>query len=344
MNVRTGLLALVLGLAGAACVGLNVGESGGCAEACARARDCGFLPSALGWSEDEDLVAATADCERRCGNSPRSEPTVSALIECLNGEQRSSLWCDDPESESFARWEGCAGIDECLATIVEQGPSLVGAASLSVALISFTDYANDFASTDAPDLDLTVVAELYGAPTGVGVPVRSCQAALCSPALCGASEVDRPCDDTLCRKSTPAATQACSSMAIERMLLLARQPDKMQVRLTLFDAEAEAATSCSKSTSAELTAVDYGLGPGPVELAVQVTGTLAAGALRAIGYPGADKAFAADPMATMPYCLQYAGPSLLLRAGSNSAVIPVGDITELIAAGLDASILGDCPM
>ncbi len=345
MTGKAGLLALLLGLAGAACSGLNVGDSQGCAEACERAKLCGFLPSALGYSEGEDLAAAAADCERRCGNSPRSDPTVGALLECLDGEQRSSQWCDDRDAEEYARWEGCAGIDQCFAAIVGKGPSLVGSAALTVDVISFTDYANDFAGADAgPELDLTTVLELYGGPPVMGAPLTSCQAALCSPALCAASDIDPPCDDTLCRKSTPAATAACNSLAIERILLLARQPDSKQVRLTMFDAEAEDAKSCGMSTSIELSAMDYGLVPGPVELAVQVTGTLPASELMAIGYEGADEAFAANPGAKMQYCLQYAGPSLLLRAGGNEAVIPIGDISELVAVGLDASILGNCPM
>lgn len=346
---RTWLLGLLLGLAGAACSGLNVGDASGCAEACARAATCGFLPSALGWSEDEDLAVATEDCTRRCGNSPRSDATVSALLTCLGGEQTSTSWCADAESDLYDQWEVCAGISECFVALAEDDHGLVGLSGLSVSLISFTDYDSDFAvEGTVPDGELTTIAALYTSSNDLDAAVTSCTAALCSPALCAASEVDRPCDDTLCRKSTPAATQVCNSMGIERMLLLARQPGKMQVRLTMFDEQAENATNCSMATTAELSPADYGLVPGPVMLGMQVTGTLAAVELAKIGYEGAAEIAAMDPEADPPlamrYCLQFSGPSVLLRAGSNSAVLPVGDIAELIAAGLDASVLAVCPM
>ncbi len=344
MSVRVWALGLGLGLGASACVGLNVGDSTGCAAACERAGICGFLPSALGWSAEKDLGPSVADCERRCGNSPRSDATVSALLSCLDGEQQATDWCDDEAAAEFLRWRECAGIAACLDKIGEP-KDLTGEASLSVSLVEFHDFESDFAApadTGGGGEPLTI-ADLYASPPIVGEPATSCRAALCSEAACAESEENRPCDDTLCRNPTPSATKVCDGMAIERIILTARQPGRMQVRKTMFDAEDGEEASCSKNTFVELEASKYALVPGPIALGVQVSGTLLASELMLIGYPNADVIAAEDPMETMAYCLEFYGASVILRAGANPAVIPIGDISELVERGLDVSKLGICP-
>lgn len=346
MRTRIWLLGLGLGLAGAACSGLNVGDSTGCAAACERAAVCGFLPSALGWSSAAELGPSVADCTRRCGNSPRSDPTVDALLACLDGAQRSTVWCDDEAAAEYLRWLDCAGIAECLDEI-DQREVLAGQAALSVRLVGFADFEADFGAVEdtGGDGDALTVAGLYAsAPEMEGAAVTSCRAALCSDALCGESDQGRPCDDTLCRSPLPAATQVCTSLGIDRLVVTARQPGAMQARQTMYDAEGEDASSCSKSTTAEFSIDDYGLVPGPVNLGLQVTGTLPAADLMMIDYTGAAEAFAADPTATMRYCINFLGPRVILRAGDNPAVIPVGDIMDLVERGLDAGRLGECPV
>lgn len=350
MRTRTWLLGLGLGLVGAACSGLNVGDSTGCVAACERAATCGFLPSALGWSSAAELGPSVEDCARRCSNSPRSDPTVSALLACLDGEQQSTVWCDDEAAAEYPRWLDCAGIAGCLDKI-DQREVLAGQAALSVRLVGFADFEADFAA-DAEtggDEDGLTVAGLYASqPEMEGAAVTSCRAALCSDALCGETDQARPCDDTLCRNPPPAATQVCTSLGIERMVVTARQPGAMQARQTMYEAEAEAeaedATSCSKSTTAVFSADDYGLVPGPVSLGLQVTGSLPAAELMMIDYTGAAEAYAADPTAEMRYCINFLGPRVILRAGENPAVIPVGDVMALLERGLDAGRLGECPV
>jgi hypothetical protein len=345
VTLRVWSLGLGLGLVGAACSGFNVGDDTGCAAACERAGACGFLPSALGWSDDPNLALSVEDCTRRCGNSPRSDPTVSKLVACLDGEQQSTDWCDDDTADDFLRWQECAGIAKCLDAIAERNV-LAGTSSLTVNLVSFQDFETDF-SVDGDtggNRELLTVADLYSSPPVMGESVQSCRAALCSSDACAESEVDRPCDDTLCRNPTPTATEVCETLGIEklgRIILTARQPDKMQARLTMFDATDET-TTCSKSTTVELKA-DYALVPGPMDIAVQISGTLPASELVMIDYPGADEALAVKPDATMEYCLEFYGPSVILRAGNNPALIPVGDIGELVERGLDTTKLGVCP-
>lgn len=343
MTWRTWLLGLVLGLTAAACAGLNVGDEAGCFAACERAGICGFLPSALGWSTELELGPSVEDCARRCGNSPRSDPTVSALIACLDGEQQSTDWCGDDTADEYLRWRECAGIAACLEKIAEPR-ALTGEASLSVSLVAFQDFETDFAAdtdTDSGGGEPLTIADLYASPPAMGEPVTACRAALCSNALCAESEENRPCDDTLCRNPSPDVTEVCDSLGIERIILTARQTNRMQVRLTMYDAED--GTKCSMSTHATLAAEEYALVPGPVDLAVQVSGTLLASDLLQIGYPNAEEVVAMKPDDTMPYCLEFYGPSVVLRAGDNPAVIPVGDINEMLERGLDVSSVGVCP-
>lgn len=351
MKIWFGLLGLGLGLAGAACSGFDVGDSTGCQAACERAAICGFLPSALGWSEAAELGPSVEDCARRCSNSPRSDATVTALLACLDGSQESTEWCEDEADSEYARWVSCAGIARCLDKIDER-KVLAGQAALTVSLVGFANFESDFgADTDTGGLadtdggeEVLTVEGLYTKAPEMAAAVTSCRAALCSDALCGESELARPCDDTLCRNPASAATQVCTSLGIERIVVTARQPGAMQVRATMYDAEDEDAMLCSRSTTAELTAADYALVPGPVALGLQVTGTLKAAELLRIDYTGASEAFAADPEASIRYCINFAGPSVILRAGTNPAVIPIGSISELVERGLDAARLGECPV
>lgn len=45
----------------------------------------------------------------------------------------------------------------------------------------------------------------------------------------------------------------------------------------------------------------------------------------------------------MRYCLTFSGPSMLLLAGGNAAVVPVDDLDELVARSIDTSSLEVCP-
>lgn len=338
------VLTLALAGGGSACVGLTVSDEGGCAEACARATQCGFLPSALGWSDDDNPAAAADDCERRCGNSPRSDATAQAILTCLQGQESMASWCADPGSDLYALGQTCAGAVACFDDIAREH-ELLGKASLSISLVSFTVFEAEFAGGSDGDADEEpiTIADIYTERAASDGPVTSCRRALCSSSYCDRPEDQRQCDDRLCRQPLPSSPWVCDDLGIERMILHGRQRGVMPVRLVLFDANDETPSDCGASLSGELSADDYDLSPGPIALDVQISGTLPAATLAMIGYPGAAGLAADDPAAPMRYCLAFSGPSMLLLAGGNAAVIPVDDLEELVARGLDTSSLDVCP-
>mgnify|MGYP000446865499 CR=1 FL=1 len=167
-------LTFVLAGLASACAGFNVGSSEGCADACATALACGFLPSGLGYGVDKD--AAVADCERRCGQSPRDDGDTTTLLSCLDGSWETpdeiTAWCVDAEASMLAGDLTCATAARCLATEFKGG-RLTGDVGLEVSLISFSDFGTYFGD-DA-------LAALYAEPTS---PLSSCTEALCGAEDC----------------------------------------------------------------------------------------------------------------------------------------------------------------
>lgn len=335
-------LVLMVALAGggAACVGLTVSDADGCAEACARAAECGFLPSALGFSADDSPALAVADCERRCGNSPRSDATAQAILTCLQGQESTGSWCADPGSDLHALGQTCAGAVDCFDDIAREH-ELLGRASLSVAMVSFAVFEAEFSGGSGEEP--LSIADIYAERAVSAGAVTSCRRALCSRSDCDLTAEERQCDDRTCRRPLPSSPWVCDDLGIEQLVLQARQPGAMPVRRVLFDADDGTQSKCGASLSGELRAEDYDLSPGPVELAVQISGALPAATLATIGYPDAAALAADEPAASMRYCLTFSGPSMLLRAGGNAAVVPVDDLEEWVARGLDSSSLDVCP-
>lgn len=316
-----------LGLVGAAvlaaCRGFQVGSSAGCAEACATAAYCGFLPSALGWGAGEDDAAAVADCERRCAGSPRGEQEIDEILLCLN-EPESELssptyWCVDPESPDYHRWQSCAESHACLDDLLP-GDALLGVADLTITLLDFDEYERSFGA----------VADLYARPEET--TVHACDASLCAAEECAGAGGEHPCDDRLCGVDYLSIGNTCDTMKIDTLSVITRQHEKSLASMVLFDAADASGEPCGRAGGEAAPAQNARLVPGPIALDVRMTGRLPPAQLQRIGQPSEPPLD--DPTGDAAYCLLLRGPRLLLRAGQNDAVIPIGDVADLERRGI----------
>jgi len=321
---------LVLALAGAAvlaaCRGFQVGSRAGCAEACATAAYCGFLPSALGWSGGEDDAAALADCERRCAHSPRDEPEIDEIVRCLN-EPESQLsgptyWCVDPDSPGYHRWQSCAESHACLDELVP-GDALLGVADLTITLVDFATYERSF----------WPVADLYA--SAEETTVHACSASLCTAVECAGAAGEHPCDDRLCEASYFSLGHTCDAMQVDTLTAFARQHEESSASVVLFDAADASSEPCGRASGEPFPAQTARLVPGPIALGVRMTGRLPPAQLQRIGQPQAPAPD--DPTGDVAYCLLLQGPRLLLRAGQNAAVLPIGSVADLERRGIRPS-------
>lgn len=307
----------------AACRGFQVGSTAGCAEACATAAYCGFLPSGLGWGAGEDDAAALEDCERRCAGSPREVSEIDDILRCLR-EPESELsspafWCVDPASAGYHRWQSCAESHACLDAL-RPGDELLGVADLTVTLVDFDTYERSFGS----------VADLYTFPEETAV--RACDASLCTAAECVGTSPEHPCDDRVCGLEYLSVGHTCDTMQIDTLTLTARQHDGDMASQVLFDAEDASSGSCGRAGGEVSPAGSARYVPGPIALGVRMTGRLPPAALQRIGQP--HEPAPDDPTGDVAYCLLLRGPRLLLRAGLNVVVLPIGDVADLERRGI----------
>lgn len=360
-------------LVGSACAGYNIESSAECASLCATARACGFLPSALGWDEGGDPAAAEADCVRRCGNSPVSEPAVASILGCHAeaAEAPGIGWCADEADAEFADWEPCAQIGRCL-TRAEPGNQLHGEVLITVQMTSFVDYDSVFVdAADAVPDDQQGVTALYpalygipgcardgvcdmtagGDPDCAGQPCRpqSCARALCGRAACKKIQCfdedctilaeDVSCDLALCRVAELSIGQTCVDLGAEQITVSIREIGRAPVVQVFHDARAEVNASCESSTL-EIVGENYQIQPGPVAVTATVRGALPGQALIDAGLRTPEEV--PDPAAATSYCLEFVGPPLVLRAGDNTLVVPIAGLPELVAAGVDVAAM-ECP-
>ena len=315
--MRLRRLAFALALLASACAGFNVGSDEGCAAACASAHACGFLPSGLGYGPTRD--AARADCERRCGQSPRDDDDITQILSCLDGswETKDELtaWCLDAEESELAGDLTCATASRCLATEFK-GSRLQGDVHVEVSLISFHDFTMIFSDDE--------LAELYAAPAEV---LSSCAEALCGPMECADdSDVDHPCDATLCGRQRVKTGSICDDLGarvIELDVQGRRGPPVTQVLLDDSDG-----STCMESTLT-FAAEDYNVEPGPARASARESGRLPASELARIGISAVD-----DEQGSADYCIRFPGMTRTLRAGQNVLLVPFGTIDELVAADL----------
>jgi hypothetical protein len=304
--------ALALAFALSACVGLRVGGDTDCEAVCAKLSSCGFLPSALGWSEQGDVAAAAANCERRCGGSPADDTAVAEILRCVDEPSAdAAAWCDADGSQ----WETCAAIDRCFDEKFKRG-DLVGRATLTVQLVPFDTHDLVFAEEGG-------VAGLYGEHSS---EIRSCLPALCDAQGCteDADEATSACDTRLCGRERRPPRESCRDLGALHIEVTVRADAHPPVTQSAKIGSDEA-PDCAAEIVFE--AVDQRIDPGPVELSARVYGLLPPAELELLGYPP----LLADPA---EYCLLFSGPRLLVHAGSNVAALPIGDVEEIVAAGL----------
>ena len=315
-RVRRRLALLLAGLA-SACAGLNTGREDGCAETCAAAYTCGFLPSILGYAADAE--AAVTDCERRCERSPREDLAVLRILECLQGTADVPDdvlgWCDDPDSPAYAPGLACAAAASCLLD-ASQGVQLVSGVSLSVSMISFADYEAVFGAGS--------VAQLYSDDMG---EVHSCQPALCGPADCMRSQkLDLPCDDIMCRTTSTQTVKACDQLQVSALDIVVAERGAAVATIELLD---ETDSSECKQATATFDNATYHLNPGPARTYARFSGELPASELARLRAP--DDADTEDPADTPTrYCLTFVGMRVTLRGGENAALVPIGGIDDII--------------
>lgn len=305
-----------LALAGfaSACAGFYVGSIEGCADACATAFTCGFLPSALGYGPNKE--AAVADCERRCGQSPRDDDEIGLILGCLDGSWGApddvTAWCVDAEVGGDLT---CATAALCLATEFK-GNHLVGDVGLEVSLISFTDFVTYF-SDDA-------LAGLYTEQTS---PLSSCARTLCGADDCTDDSIgEEVCDTTLCGRERVKTGSICGDLGVAVVELGAQGRKGPPVTQVLGD---DTTSDVCKAASRSFAPEDYNIQPGPSRAFARVSGRLPASELARIGIAAVD-----DEEGAADYCLVFPGMTVTLRAGQNLILVPVGTIDDLALAGL----------
>ncbi len=318
-------LALLLTALASACAGLNVGDDSGCAESCAVAYTCGFLPSSLGYGLTAE--AALADCERRCGASPRDDESVTAILGCLQGTLASPdtplAWCLDAEDPAHATGEQCAAATACFSYALPDVP-LVATVDLEVSMISFADYEALFGAGS--------VAALYADNTP---EVHSCSPALCGPSDCMRRGDDRPCDDSMCRSKETQTVKACDQLQVSALDILVEERGAAIATLELLD-ETDS-TECKEATAVFATET-YHLNPGPARVHARFSGELPTAQLELLrvedetttGEPGEPGESGESGEPTSKYCLQFVGMSVTLRGGENAALVPIGGVEDII--------------
>ena len=327
-RARRHLALLLAGLA-SACAGLNVGSDDGCAETCAAAYSCGFLPSILGYGPDAE--AAVTDCERRCERSPREDPAVLRILECLRGtaEVPGDVlgWCLDADTPAYTTGRACAAAASCLLD-ASQGVQLVSGVSLAVSMISFADYEAVFGEGS--------VSQLYADDEG---EVQSCLPALCGPTDCARSrKLDLPCDDIMCRNTGTRTVKACDQLQVSALDILVAERGAPVATLELLD-ETDS-TECKQAT-ATFDNATYHLNPGPARTYARFSGELPASELARLRDPpgdtDTDTSDTSDPGDTTDtddtstkYCLTFTGMNVTLRGGENAALVPIGGIDDII--------------
>lgn len=363
-----------LALVASACAGYNFGSVAECEALCATARACGFLPSALGWSETDDLELAEADCQRRCWNTPASDPNAADITGCFDeGESApGARWCEDEDEERFALFSPCAQVDRCFAK-EQPGHQLYTEAAVTVQLMGFEEY--DQVVVDAADDGPQGVSALYPAFAGIPGCVfdgvcdadadedpdctgQPCRPRSCAPAMCGreyckalscvgdeceamwsdGAPVAAPiCDTALCRYGKPSISDTCAELAAQKIEVAIRELERPPAVEVFMDARAAINDDCEESSLA-LQSDMYKFKPGPVAVMVRVSGALPGQELVDAGLLSADEV--EDPAALVDYCVAFTGPPVVLRSGENIVVVPIAGLADVQAAGVDPAGLG----
>ena len=315
---RTLRIGVASGLLGA-CSGMFIEASSECAVVCQRALDCGLLPSSLGTGDGPQT--ARSDCERLCSQSPVDDADTVAVIDCLTAQNDELAWCTDEAADNYAAVDGCAATVACFDRS-SFGSSALGAVELEVSLISMPAFIEGY------DGDVAALTALYEDDQ----PTHTCAWALCDGAACklghGDPEIEATlaCDASLCGAGSILSGATCEDVEVTAIEIYAVQAGGFAVYQAI-----EGATNTCDTATVKFDAATYGLRPGPVVVSARVSGSLAAGDLRSVGYEVADE-YADDEI--VDYCLAFPGMNVLLRSGSSRAVVPVGSFSELMTYGI----------
>jgi len=309
-------LAVASALLGA-CTGIFIEPSSECSVVCQRALDCGFLPSSLGTGATPQV--ALADCERLCGQSPVDDADTVAVIDCLTANHDKITWCADEDADNHDALAGCAASVACFDRGAF-GSSVLGAVDLEVSLISIPAFLAGY--------DVDALTALYTDDQ----PTQTCAYALCAAEDCKTShgdpeiEATLACDASLCGAGSIQAGATCEDVEVTAIEIFAVQSGGFGVSQPI-----EGTISTCDAAEVTFEAGTYGLRPGPVLVSARISGSLAAGDLRSIGYEVADDV---DDATLVDYCLTFPGMNVLLRSGTGRAVIPVGGVLEIATYGL----------
>lgn len=344
-------------LAGAsACVGFNIRAPDDCAAICETAVACGFLPSALGWSEDGVVGEAQENCERRCASSPADDPVVAALVGCFTGESdvaAAPRWCTSqlPDDQAYAElWSACADVSTCLRRTLRDD-ELRGDVALTVQMMPWSDY----------ELHLGLAPAAFpGSASGDPNAIESCRPALCSDEVCSSLECSidddcfdsegaeaedtdaleeacsevcelpdgENCDTRLCRVGHLTISTVCQQLAAQKITLKVYERDRLPAVEVFQDVEAGINPDCETSTFLFDPAM-VELAPGPIKVIAAVEGRLTGAELAEIGYFAAGEAF--EPETSTAYCVEFVGPAMTVRAGKNEVAVPLGERAALAA-------------
>lgn len=341
--MRRALGAAALALA-SACAGFGHGDVVACEALCATAAACGFLPSALGWSEDGDVVAAEENCVLRCRHARGDDATAAAIVDCFaqTGEGDASRWCDDASSPYYAAWSACKAIDVCLLQAFPGDHELQGDTVVHVQLVTFTDYLQHYAGVEVGAL--TEIAALYLDRPGEG-GLTSCTPALCGAAQCAQStcaggecptDETPECDARMCRIGELSIGRTCDELGARELSVFIREKGRNPVVQTFLDAKAGLNPDCAAST----VVVDggmYRLQPGPIQVGVRARGVATAASLKLLGAPVPAELGDAD---VAEFCVEFVGPPVITRAGDNEAIVPLGTPAELLALKAEVEAAG----
>ncbi len=333
-----------------ACVGFNIEGPSNCATLCQRARDCGFLPSMLGWDAGGDATAAQVDCERRCGDSPATDAVVQAVVGCLETEADPGMtWCTDTASDHYEVWESCAAIGQCFRRKLGDSEQ-IGDVDLTVQLLRFSDY----------ELHFGPIADMYAARVAEGMTgARSCEPALCGQDTCKelvceqASCTDTDglecadeicsvpggeiCSTTLCRVGGLTVSSVCRDLGVQRVTLVIRENASLPLTQVIVDDSAGLNSDCGAATWTQ-TEGNFRIKPGPMEVDAEVVAALPGDVLEPLGLLP-DGAPADDTVTE--FCVKFFGPAMITRAGLNTMVVPLGDVEGLQALA-DAGLVQRC--
>lgn len=290
-----------------------------CAEMCALAQHCGFLPSSLGGRVGDGAGALRTDCERRCVNSGDSA-VIDGIAACFaHGPSGDECTFDD-----------CQAAADCVQLSSHVPDAVLGERGIHIRLLDGVLWSVAFTGEVCADADPMVASDFgldnycavfYDADgqriddgyACAGLPE---QPPLCSPADC---ETQTGCDPTLCYSPGIGADADCSYYGIESVQIGYR--DFNGVLQLSTDHMSCAAASEGRSFPDAASASDV-VPYGPILPIALFHGQFSALVARDLGLP--------DEVIGRPFCwASFPAEYRLARAGQTEFVVPTPSVAQL---------------